>query len=138
MTWVVFTVRVLLGLSFTFTGASFFLMPPMEPPTQENALKFITALGASDYMKVVKVLELLGGLLLLTGRLAPLGLVILVPITVNIALWDIFLMKFAAPPAGLILLALEVLVMWGYWPYFAPFFRADATLAGIATSTSRN
>ena len=138
MTGVIFAVRVLLGLSFTFTGASYFLMPPMEPPTQENALKFITALGASDFMKVVKVLELLGGILLLTGRLAPLGLVILVPITVNIALWDIFLVKFAAPPAGLILLALELLVMWGYWPYFAPFFRADAKLAGNATSSSRN
>ena len=138
MIWVVFAVRVLLGLSFTFTGASYFLMPPMEPPTQENALKFITALGASDYMKVVKVLELLGGILLLTGRLAPLGLVLLVPITFNIALWDIFLVKFAVPPAGLILLALELFVMWGYWPYFAPFFRADAKLAGSTTSTSRN
>ena len=137
MTWVVFAVRILLGLAFTFSGASYFFMT-MEPPAQENALKFITALAASDFMKVVKVLETLGGLLLLTGRLTPLGLVILVPITVNIALWDIFLVKFAAPPAGLILLTLELFLMWGYWPYFAPFFRADAKPAGIATSTSRN
>ena len=127
MKWAVLAVRLLIGAAFVFTAVSYFLKLPMgEPPTDENALKFMSALTASDYLTAVKVLELLGGLLLLSGRLSPLGLVILVPITVNITFWDLFLMKNAGPPAGLILLMLEFFVMRGYWPYFAPFFKPTA------------
>ena len=42
-------------------------------------------------MNVVKVLELVGGALVLSGRLVPLGLVILTPVAVNILLFEIFL-----------------------------------------------
>lgn len=126
MKWVVLFVRVLIGLQFIFAAVAYFAKLPTGAPTDENALKFMTAMVASHYFDAVKVLELLGGLLLLSGRLTPLGLVILVPITVNIALWDIFMVKFSTPPAGLILLALEGLVMCGYWPYFAPFFKPTA------------
>jgi len=127
MKWAVLAVRVLVGLSFTVISGSYFLMPPREPSgLPENAVKFIGSMVATNYFDVVKVLELLGGLLLLSGRLTPLGLVILVPVTVNIALWDIFMLKLSAPPGGLILLALEAFVMWGYWPYFAPFFQPTA------------
>lgn len=87
MKWAVLVVRVIVGLAFTFIGGSYFLMPPQEPPAlPENAVKFIGSMVATNYFDVVKVLELLGGLLLLSGRLTPLGLVVLVPVTVNIAL----------------------------------------------------
>lgn len=36
------------------------------------------------------------------------------------------MLKLSAPPGGLILLAMECFVMWGYWPYFAPFFKPNA------------
>ena len=127
MKWAVLGVRFFVGLVFALFSAVFFLKVPMgEPPADENALKFIGSLAATDYLTVVKVLEFLGGILLLSGRLAPLGLVILVPITVNIALWDVLMLKLSAPPGGLILLALEGFLMWAYWPYFAPFFKPDA------------
>ena len=98
MKWAVLGVRFFVGLVFALFSAVFFLKVPMgEPPADENALKFIGSLAATDYLTVVKVLEFLGGILLLSGRLAPLGLVILVPITVNIALWDVLMLKLSAP-----------------------------------------
>ena len=127
MKWAVLAARFFVGLVFTLFSVVFFLKVPMdEPPADENALKFIGSLAATDYLFAVKILELLGGILLLSGRLTPLGLVILVPITVNIALYDVLMLKLTAPPAGLILLALEGFLMWAYWPYFAPFFRPKA------------
>lgn len=127
MKWAIFGVRMFVGVVFTGVAAMFFLgMPTGDPPADENAQKFIGALIASKYLAVVKMLELLGGILVLSGRLTPLGLVILVPVTVNIALWDIVLVKFAAPPGGIILLALEIFLLWGYRQYFAPFFQPNA------------
>ena len=129
MKWVVLVVRVLVGLQFVFAGVAHFAKLPMgDPPSDENALKFVGSMVATHYFDAVKVLEIVGGLLLLSGRLTPLGLVVIVPITVNIAFWDIFIMKLGAPPVGLILLVLEGLVMWGYWPYFAPFFKPTAKM----------
>ncbi len=127
MKWAVLVVRILVGIQFAFAAIAYFLKLPIgEPPTDENALKFMGAMIATHFFDAVKVLELLGAVLLLSGRLTPLGLVVLVPITVNIAFWDIFIMKLSGPPMGFVFLSLEGFVMWGYWPYFAPFFKPAA------------
>jgi len=127
MKWAVLVVRILVGLQFAFAAIAYFLkLPIAEAPTDENALKFMGAMIATHFFDAVKALELLGAVLLLSGRLTPLGLVVLVPITLNIALWDIFMVKLNGPPMGLIFLALEGFVMWGYRPYFAPFFKPVA------------
>ena len=68
MKWAVLGVRFFVGLVFALFSAVFFLKVPMgEPPADENALKFIGSLAATDYLTVVKVLEFLGGILLLSG-----------------------------------------------------------------------
>ena len=78
---------VLVGLPFFVFGLDFFLhfltMPTPEFP--EAAKGYIGAIGSTGYMKVVKVLELVGGALILSGRLVPLGLVLVTPVAVNIA-----------------------------------------------------
>ena len=127
MKWAVLVVRVLVGLGFTIFGALYFLhlIPEQAPPTEE-AKTFAGVLAATGYFVVVKLLELVGGLLVLSGRMAPLGLILLVPVTVNIALWDLLLVKLAAPPAGLILLALEIFLIWGYRQHFAPLLTTNA------------
>ena len=72
---------------------------------------------------VVKILEISGAVLLLTKRFAPVGLVILGPIVVNIALYDIFLAK-AFNPVGALVLILEVFLVWSYRKNFAGIFAA--------------
>lgn len=92
-------IRCLLGLAFVVFGANYFFdflkMNRGTPP--RLAIDFFTALKSSGYMDVVKVLEITGGVALLTKRFAPLGLLILGPIVVNITLYDIYLGKTFNP-----------------------------------------
>lgn len=123
MFWIVLVARVLLGLPFFLLGLDHFLhfMPPMPMPEMtENATKFISALGSSNYLHVVKVLEVAGGLLVLSGRLVPLGLVLVTPVAVNIALFDFLLV--GKPGLGIALLALCFFLVWAYRSHFAPVF----------------
>ncbi len=68
--------------------------------------------------------------MLLSGRFVPLGLVLLVPVTVNIALWDALLVKYVTPPIGTVLLGMEIILILLYRSYFAPLFTANAKPGG--------
>ena len=68
----------------------------------------------------MKVLELVGGVLVISGRLVPLGLTILTPIAVNILLFEIFLL--GSPGIGVVLLALCIVLIWAYRSHFAAVF----------------
>lgn len=134
MRWAVLIVRVLVGGMFVFASVAYFgKFMEQKPPESEHALAFMKGLfstagsSAIKYMDVIKVLELTGGLLVLIGRLAPLGLTLLVPVTVNIALWEIFLAGLPMPPVGLILLGLEIFLLLAYRRYFASVFTTSAT-----------
>ncbi len=122
MFWVVLVVRVLVGLPFFAGGLAYFLklMPAPEVTLPENAMKFGEALTASGYMNAVKVLEVVGGALVLSGRLVPLGLVLVTPVAVNIALWDVFLM--GQPGLGPVLTGLCFFLVWAYRSHFAGVF----------------
>jgi uncharacterized membrane protein YphA (DoxX/SURF4 family) len=130
MKWAVLVVRILVGLAFLVFGLDFFIgfIPKEGMPTPPPlAAGFVGALTATKYMTVVKLLELVGGLLVLSGRLAPLGLTLLVPVTVNIALWDAFLVEYGnGPPIGTVLLVLEAFLLYAYRRYFASVFSSKA------------
>jgi len=136
MKWAVLIVRVLVAGMFLFASVSYFGKWMEQPlPEQQDARAFAQGLGSTagssniKYMDVVKALELAGGLLLLSGRFAPLGLTLLVPVTVNIALWDIFLVDLKGPPMGLIFLALELFLLYAYRKYFVNVFTTMAVPA---------
>jgi putative oxidoreductase len=75
-------VATLLGLMFVVFGLNFFLhFMPVPPPSGP----FLTSMNESGYMSFVKVLEVLGGILLLLPRLRNWGLVIIGAVVVNIA-----------------------------------------------------
>jgi len=129
MVWAVFIVRILVGGAFLVFGLDYFIpfIPKPEMNLPPHAAAFGGALFATKYMTVVKALEVVGGFLVLTGRLAPLGLVLLVPVTVNIALWDAFLVEYKGMPMGTILLGLEIFLLFAYRRHFAPVFTTNAT-----------
>jgi hypothetical protein len=125
MKWVVIVVRTLVGLGFTITGLDGFLhFIPMEPPPAGPATEFGGLLVSSHYMYAVKACELAGGLMLLSGRMAPLGITLLMPVAVNILLFEVFLLK--APGPGVVLVPLLAFLVWGYRRYFAPVFTTSA------------
>jgi putative oxidoreductase len=114
-------VRILLGLLFVVFGSNAFLhflpMPPMSGPSGD----FITAMYVTGYLHAVAALQVIGGALLIIGYV-PLGLVVLGPIIVNIALFHIFMDRSGLPMAVVITL-LSVFLIWQYRPAFAGLLR---------------
>lgn len=129
MFWAVLMARVLLGLPFLVFSLNFFLhfMPnPPPPPAGSPAAEFSGLLFASGYFHAVKVVELVGGLLVLSGRLVPLGLVLLTPVAVNILFYEIFLVGQAGPGVPLVILCCALI--WAYRSHFASVFAIKPTI----------
>lgn len=128
--------RVVLGLPFFVIGLSHFIpfLPPQPPPPPE-ALPFITGLMAAGYMMpLIKAIEVLAGLALLTNRFVPLALTLLAPIIVNIAGFHFVLAPSYAMPTVFIVLGLYL--AWSYRAAFAPMLRARVEPAGAAEQAS--
>jgi uncharacterized membrane protein YphA (DoxX/SURF4 family) len=115
--------RNLLGVVFVVFGLNYFLQFIPMPKSEGLPAQFMGALFVSKFLLVVKILEIAGGVLLLTKRFAPLGLVVLGPIVVNILLYDIFLAG-AFNPLGALVLVLESFLIWSYRKNFAGIFSA--------------
>ena len=89
--------RYLLGAFFMVFGLNGFLHFIPIPPKPDLATQFFKMLEASSYMVPVFTLQLVGGLLLLSGRYTPLGLTLLAPVLVNILIFHA-----AMDPAGIL------------------------------------
>jgi putative oxidoreductase len=98
--------RILLGLVFVVFGLNGFLhFIPMQP-MPGHAGEFMGALAASHIVVVIFLLQLVGGLLLVSGQFVPLGLTLLGPLVVNILLFHATM-----APSGLPI-ALVVTLLW--------------------------
>jgi putative oxidoreductase len=78
--------RVVLGLIFVIFGINYYLhFIPIQMPMDGPIGSFMGGLSAAPYMwHVIKITEIVGGLLLISGSYVPLALTILFPITLNI------------------------------------------------------
>lgn len=86
MKYTVLIASILLG-GFFIMSASMVLLgkaPTPELPKDTPIAAFMAAFGPTGYMTFVKVLELLGGVLLLVPKIRNIGLLIIGPIIVNI------------------------------------------------------
>lgn len=129
MKWAVIVARVFLGLVFVVFGVNGFLGVIPLPPQPELAGSWLKMMVVdSKYLYAVKVLEVVCGLMLLSGKLVPLSLSILTPIAVNILLFEVFLV--GTPGPGVLWLAVCVFLIYGYRSYFLPLFTVDARIGG--------
>jgi hypothetical protein len=80
---------ILLGALFLYGGLSYFLPIGGVLPFTGDAASYFKLLGSSGIMKVVKVLEIIGGVFLFIPGRRALGLTILAPIVVNIFLFEL-------------------------------------------------
>ena len=130
--------RVLLGLAFTVFGANilhpFLPMPPMPAGTPSTI--FATIMHDSHWMAMVGAFQLVGGLLVLFGRTAPMGLVLLAPVLVNVLAFHAFLEKGEGIVMGLVFSALEIFLIYAYRSYFAPIFTVNAHIGGASKNGS--
>ena len=72
----------------------------------EPSASWIGTMHKTHYLLIVKILELLGGLLLAFNFKRALGWAILLPIIVNIALFEVFISK--TPGMGMVLLFINL------------------------------
>jgi uncharacterized membrane protein YphA (DoxX/SURF4 family) len=106
--------RVLMGLLFVFAGVSFFFITP--PPLEGPMGDFFKGMMATGYFfYVLKVTEIVCGLMLIAGRFVPLALVILAPIILNI-----FLVHAFMAPEGLV-----TAVVLGVFEIYLAFFSRE-------------
>jgi putative oxidoreductase len=120
--------RILLGLVFTFAGASGFYFITNPPPAVVGlAGAFQDVFFKSGWVLFVDSIELIAGVLLLTNRFVPVALIMLAAVIANILVFHIT-MAPAGLPVALVVLALWAITALPYRALFAPLFaaRADA------------
>jgi putative oxidoreductase len=108
---------VLLGIAFIVFGANFFLhfipMPNDAAPASAPHKLFMAALAPTGYLAMVKIFEIIGGVLLLVPAARNIGLLIIGPIIVNIIAYHAFLTDrsglFAPPHVVIYLLGAYLL-----------------------------
>ena len=129
MKYLILTCRILLGLMFIVFGANILhpFMPAPPPPPGSPTAQFMAVMAPTGWMHVVGFFQLLGGLLVLIGGTAPLGLVILGPILVNILTFHSLLMGGQGIVPGLVATLLEIILIYAYRANFAGIFTYKAT-----------
>lgn len=112
-------VRIILGLIFTVFSINFFVPFLPMPELTPEAGAFLGALMDSGYMfYFIKIVELVGGIMLLIGICIPFALLLLAPIVVNIFLFHIFLDP-AGFLMGLFIFFLELYLLYHYRSVFS-------------------
>ena len=108
---------ILLGFLFIMSSVVvlFNLIPPdkMPKPATPEAEMFMNAFGPTGYMKFIKVIELIGGILVAIPKTRNYGLLALGPIIINILAFHTFIEKgkdlFSPMMIVIVLLALYLL-----------------------------
>jgi hypothetical protein len=102
-------ITYLVGFVFFVFGGMFFLHMPM-PAMPGDAGVWAGIMVSSGYMAVVKVLEVVIGAMLLLNFKRTLAWLLLLPIVVNIALFEVCLAK--APGLGIVLVLLNLFMVY--------------------------
>jgi putative oxidoreductase len=106
--------RYLLGLIFTIFGLNGFLnFIHQPPPANPLAVQFFAAISASHFAAFFFAVQLIGGLLLLSGFFVPLALTVLAAELYNILAFHVTLAPASIAPA-LVAAVLWILVFLQY------------------------
>jgi putative oxidoreductase len=122
--------RYLLGLIFTVFGLNGFLnFIHQPPPANPLAMQFFVAVSASHFAAFFFAVQVLGGLLLLSGYFIPLALTALAAELYNILAFHLTLSPATIAPA-LLASVLWVLVFLQYRESFRDIFTARSATQG--------
>ena len=116
--------RYLLGLIFTVFALNGFLnFIHQPPPANPLAIQFLVSVSESHFAAFFFAIQLLGGLLLLSGFFVPLALTLLAAELYNILAFHLTLAPSSIPPA-LVASVLWILVFLQYRESFKGIFTA--------------
>ena len=115
-------VRIFLGLILIVFGANklYTFIPLPQPPQQ--AADFMTSLDATGYvLPVIAVFEIIIGFMLLFRFWVPFALVLLVPLSLNILLFHLFL-DVPGIVAAVVVVALNAVLLYKHRIKYTPLF----------------
>lgn len=117
--------RTLLGLFLLHAGLEYFFHYMSAQPAPTGDVKiFMDGLMASKYlMPLVKVLEILCGLSFVSNKFVRLSAIVLLPISINIILINIFMMPSAIAFGAFVLIG-NLFLVFKNWGAYNQIFRA--------------
>ncbi|MDR4987662.1 MAG: hypothetical protein RG741_02335 [Bacteroidales bacterium] len=104
------------AIYFIFSLNFFFGFIPM-PELSGNAATYMDLLGATGYMAAVKVLELIVALMLLFNIQRPLAFLLILPVSTNVLMYDVFIAGM--PALGLFMMILNLYMVYRLREYYA-------------------
>lgn len=113
--------RILLGIMFTVFGLNGFLHFLPNQPMSGLPLQYFTVLVQSQMVGAIFAIQLITGLLFLSGLFVPLALVINGAVIANILLFHIYLAPAGIGP-GLLAFVLWLITFWSVRSHFAGIF----------------
>jgi putative oxidoreductase len=117
-------VRVIVGLLLMFASITYFFNVFPEPVFTGNMKVFNDGLSASGYlMPLAKVVELICGISFITGKFMRLCAVVLVPVTLNILLINIFMMPEGIAISAALFLG-NLFIIYSNWGSYKHLFTA--------------
>ena len=120
---VTMVLRILLGVFMVFFGLNKFLGFTEFPPMGEQATTLMTIYAGSGFLKIIGVLEILGGLGLIIGKYVPLSLTFLLAILFNATVFHA-LHNPANIGAALVGLILGLILVFAYKERFVSLLSA--------------
>ncbi|MDB5580103.1 MAG: hypothetical protein JWR80_5279 [Bradyrhizobium sp.] len=112
--------RLLLGALFVVSGVTgwiglFVGHELISPPAAPAMESFVHGLMAfQPFWALLRTIELGGGLLLLSGRYAPIGALVVAPVATVVILLQLLLNAPAGLPVAIVLIVLQALCLWSY------------------------
>lgn len=120
--YLVISLRTLFGLALIAVGVmGFFVEPPADQLTEKGAAA-IAGLEALGIAKFILIVEILAGLMLVTGFLPALGAILAAPIVVGIVMYHIVQEPSSIVP-GLVFAVLNAYLGYAYWDKYKAIFK---------------
>ncbi len=116
---------VLLALPYVVFGINHFLHFLPNPPMEGQTAVYAGVLSDSGYMTLIKVFEIVLGLMILVNFYRPLSLILMAPITLNIFFFELFISH--QPAIGVVLTILNGFLIYRYRAHFLPMLEKDVT-----------
>lgn len=119
-------VRSLLGLMLLFGSVSYFYMMAahkMPPMPAGAAQTYMAGISLVNIMNIVKALELICGLLFVTGRFNALAAIIIFPILINILLFHAYI-EPSGVAMSIALIVADLFIAYYYRDKYKPLFES--------------
>lgn len=114
--------RVIFGLLWLIFGLNFFFQfLPQQPPMNEAAGQLVGAIYQSGLLKWVKIIEVLVGVMLVANLFAPLALVFISPIIVNILF--VHVLDTAGLPIAIVFAVINLVLAISYKDRYADLLK---------------